>query len=368
MTTPDIAPPGVTVTSSTSAEIVAKTGTTGGDATNALSAGLPKANIDVDITDSPAFNVPGIDISVDYQRDENAGTLITRGTGFAFGNAGGAFISYQVEDGAGGSTTVTSPSFNIDRNDNVFRTLRFIYEPISGNASLLIDDVEQWTNPTKTPGQNLFWGTATNLFIGEEIDGSGEDKAILDNFVLIRLPGAGSLPVELTHFSAKPQDGRVVLHWRTASEQDNEAFTVERSAKLGDWEPVLQVAGSGTTRHAVDYEAVDKLPLAGRSFYRLKQVDFDGTSSYSDIVSVDLAQASITGVFPNPATNVLYLTGEWGVAAAPRILSASGQVIHMPSGNRAKTATGFKLDISKLAPGTYILQTTRGASTTFVKR
>lgn len=94
------------------------------------------------------------------------------------------------------------------------------------------------------------------------------------------------LPIELISFAATPQAGTVVLNWSTATELNNDFFTIERSVDGFSWEDLLSISGAGTSIHRLDYSAKDVRPYAGLSYYRLKQTDFDGQFSRSNIVSV----------------------------------------------------------------------------------
>lgn len=97
------------------------------------------------------------------------------------------------------------------------------------------------------------------------------------------------LPIELLVFSAKPIDSQVRLNWSTATELNNDYFTIERSVDGSNWEVVDLVKGQGTTAQQSDYELMDTRPFSGLSYYRLKQTDYDGTFSYSSIVSVSVS-------------------------------------------------------------------------------
>ncbi len=97
------------------------------------------------------------------------------------------------------------------------------------------------------------------------------------------------LPISLIAFEAKPEENRsVAVHWVTASEINNSYFAVERSADGRNWEIVSTVNGCGTCTQEHTYDFSDKSPLSGISYYRLKQVDFDGKYSYSDIAAVSI--------------------------------------------------------------------------------
>lgn len=95
------------------------------------------------------------------------------------------------------------------------------------------------------------------------------------------------LPVELIEFTAEAKDDHVEIHWTTASELNNAAFVVERSADAVTFETLISVPGAGNSNVTRQYVQHDKLPLKGVSYYRLKQIDFDGKFEYSEIRPVN---------------------------------------------------------------------------------
>jgi biopolymer transport protein ExbB len=115
------------------------------------------------------------------------------------------------------------------------------------------------------------------------------------------ITGVCVLPIELLLFEAIPKDGRVKLIWSTASETNNDHFTVERSANGSDWEEIAEVDGAGTSNERIDYSKWDENPLDGVSYYRLKQTDSDETVSYSWIRKVDIDSEFTFKVYPNPS-------------------------------------------------------------------
>jgi hypothetical protein len=103
-------------------------------------------------------------------------------------------------------------------------------------------------------------------------------------------PSNTVLPIELMFFTSQvTSQNTVLLNWATASELNNDFFTVERSLDGLTWEVVEFVNGNGTTPLRNDYNSKDVRPYIGLSYYRLKQTDFDGTFEYSNIVSVFVA-------------------------------------------------------------------------------
>lgn len=97
---------------------------------------------------------------------------------------------------------------------------------------------------------------------------------------------AKPLPVRLVSFSGKAGDGTVSLQWETASEQDNSHFDIERSADAKGFEAIGRENGQGTTSATQRYGFVDKSPLTGVNYYRLRQVDTSGQVTYSKITAV----------------------------------------------------------------------------------
>ncbi len=113
---------------------------------------------------------------------------------------------------------------------------------------------------------------------------------------------SNAVPVELTSFAASVVGGKVNLNWSTATETNNYGFDVERKITGQEFTKVGFVAGFGTTTEAKNYNFVDNSVTSGNYTYRLKQVDLDGTSEYSNEVEVSLAPSSysLDQNYPNP--------------------------------------------------------------------
>ena len=99
-------------------------------------------------------------------------------------------------------------------------------------------------------------------------------------------PVGPGLPIELIEFNAKLESDVVRLYWSTASEINNDYFTIERSRDLKLFKEVSHYSGAGNSREIRHYTAYDTSPLQGISYYRLKQTDFDGRADYSNPVSI----------------------------------------------------------------------------------
>jgi hypothetical protein len=107
-------------------------------------------------------------------------------------------------------------------------------------------------------------------------------------------PALAPLPVELASFTANVSVGVVELNWMTATELNNRAFEVERKT-TGDWVKIGEVEGNGTATSANNYSFEDRSLLTGKVNYRLKQIDYDGTFSYSNPIEVVINANSVEG-------------------------------------------------------------------------
>ena len=121
-------------------------------------------------------------------------------------------------------------------------------------------------------------------------------------FTLASTINNNPLPTELLSFTALAKDAYVQINWATASEINNNYFTIERSIDGINFETIATVDGAGNSSQILNYSAVDNAPLCGISYYRLKQTDYDGEFSYSSLVAVEFNNMNefIFNIYPNP--------------------------------------------------------------------
>jgi len=184
-----------------------------------------------------------------------------------------------------------------------------------------------------------------------------------------------ALPVEFTYFNATEKNGTVELTWGTATEKNNDFFEVQRSDDGVNWVALEQVQGAGTTINPRDYVSYDQNPLQGLSYYRLKQVDFDGTTDYSKVREVRFEgngnnTLSIQSVYPNPFQDQLSIDcniPESG-AVVLELLNASGVSVKRESFDLFSGNQQIRLDgLSALNTGYYILNIKQGSSSSTKK-
>jgi hypothetical protein len=138
-----------------------------------------------------------------------------------------------------------------------------------------------------------------------------------------------ALPVTLLSFTATPEGDRVQLAWSTTSERDADHFIVERSANLTEFMTVGKVAAKGTTNTRQYYGLTDGNPLPGNNYYRLRQIDHNGTAhSFKPVSAVITTDDVVAVVYPNPSNPARIHLRLWNADdAAVRLLTLTGQLI-----------------------------------------
>jgi len=117
-----------------------------------------------------------------------------------------------------------------------------------------------------------------------------------------------ALPVELTEFTAKTDDKVAYLNWQTASEINNDFFSVEHSTDGLSFVEIAQVDGNGTTSNQQTYIFTHSNPVSGLNYYRLKQQDFDGAFEYSETRVIHIEKASQIRIFPTLVSEEITVT------------------------------------------------------------
>ena len=114
----------------------------------------------------------------------------------------------------------------------------------------------------------------------------GPTSAYLDD-VSIYESEPVNLPIELLYFKGSVYNSDNILHWSTASEDNNDYFTIEKTKDGIDWEILTRESGAGNSSNQLYYSSVDENVESIINYYRLKQTDYDGRFKYSDIISID---------------------------------------------------------------------------------
>jgi len=248
---------------------------------------------------------------------------------------------------------------------------------------------------TSDDGLNIFYGNVqgtdtfdvynncTNDIYAQNNDWRVYDSIAIENHVfhkvdnaahgLVRfVPFSDQIPVELTSFVASVIDGNVVLNWTTATELNNSGFEIQKGnhtstlLSVTEWESIGFVNGNGTSTETHTYSFTDQNPVTGKSYYRLKQIDFDGSYEYSNVIEVDLTlpiEFSLEQNYPNPFNPITII--QYTISSKQNVqllvYNVLGKEIAMLV-NEEKPAGNYEVnfDASKLSSGVYFYQLQAG--------
>jgi len=164
-----------------------------------------------------------------------------------------------------------------------------------------------------------------------------------------------TLPVTILYFDAKSIERGIQLDWITASEVSNKYFTIERSSDGISFEAIGKLDRKENSNEKAYYGFIDKDPILGINYYRLKQTDLNGSSSYSKIVASSYKKGSDVELYPNPSDNgefLLYINNTQSNCNLIEIFDYDGKKILQTETKEATT----KLNLKRYGQGIYILK------------
>jgi hypothetical protein len=196
------------------------------------------------------------------------------------------------------------------------------------------------------------------------------DFGVNSSQVLTTLPAVGNfvtgiLPVTLTSFFGNVNGKQVELKWTTVQEFNSERFDVERSVDGGTFTKAGAVAAAGESSNRIDYGFADAMPFEGFNYYRLKQVDKDGSFKYSHIIRVKFTANRMVRKMVNPVTSLLTveLFKQPEENAYLRIYDLSGKLLRV----ERISSPIIRTDVSRLQNGAYIMEIISGQQTETVR-
>jgi len=168
------------------------------------------------------------------------------------------------------------------------------------------------------------------------------------------VPGLAVLPIELTRFEGKQRANEVSLNWTTAAEFDNNYFTIEHATDERGFKAIAKIQGAGNSNEALDYQLMHTRPASGKNYYRLRQTDFDGKYTVSDIIVINFeADLALINVYPNPTSSQINISinADSTLPTEVNLYDINGKQIEqiIPTQNTS-------MDVSSLATGIYYLE------------
>lgn len=166
-----------------------------------------------------------------------------------------------------------------------------------------------------------------------------------------------TLPVSWLDVTATVQQKAVVIQWSTASEDNNSHFVIERSTNLKDWSPIGAMKAAGNSQQLKNYAFTDETPLLETvNYYRIQQVDFNGMSDYSKVVSAKpVAEEQTAVIFPNPADQYVQIQVPFHEAVISiALVNPEGKAIEAPA--FAIYPGMLRISVGHVADGNYMVR------------
>lgn len=224
-----------------------------------------------------------------------------------------------------------------------------------------------WDFPQQITGQlqDIITGTLINVPMNDSGSYTVAQPTIF-NKLKFTVNYAGIIPVELVSFAAIVNGNNVNLNWQTATELNNSGFQIERRETInestGNWVSIGFVNGNGTTTEQQSYSFVDKNIQTGNYQYRLKQIDFNGSYSFSKIIEVNLStpiQFTLNQNFPNPfnpTTSISFTLPQTSVVKLSVYNQLGEMVDEILNENLNAGVYNYSWNASKLASGVYFYE------------
>ncbi len=335
---------------------------------------------------NPGNYVFGIDWGMNNNAAKAAATVTIQvdGTPNSAGDSdGGAFFMGRQWDVDLGGTSLVDPV-----------SIRFFYDPAEKTAAENAAANHAFTYGIPDNGFTWFkmngsvdFSTITDPAFNPEVPLGEDATGTMNGVTYVQHDGITSfssgsggassgstpLPVEFVSFDGFAKERTNVLEWSTATEINNSHFEIERSPNGEDFEKIGRVNGAGNAIEMLEYSFVDVNPLA-KGYYRLKQVDFDGTYDYSEIISIIRLDAAISigNVMPNPTKGItsIEFSANQGGQINLNIMNVNGQVVSQQSISVQVGVNTTTLDLNYLANGVYYITLSDGkdkATTRLVK-
>jgi hypothetical protein len=201
----------------------------------------------------------------------------------------------------------------------------------------------------------VFWVTKEGFRFYAEVSPLASGSVTVSNFNLHYVSNSSALPVELLTFAGQATAQGNLLTWTTANETNNKGFEIERSYDGKTFEKIGFVKGNGTSSVQQTYSFTDNTPLSKTTYYRLQQVDFDGSKAFSNTISIE-PQVFNKGlkVYPNPSSDgQIFVEIPQNTEGGILVMNSVGQIVFQ---QKSISNPIFKMDVSNWIKGVYFIK------------
>ncbi len=178
------------------------------------------------------------------------------------------------------------------------------------------------------------------------------------------------LPIELARFEAFIEDDKAVLNWATLTELDNDYFEIQRKSPSHSFTKIGRVKGNGNSLITNDYQYLDLEPKNGTNYYRLKQIDYDGSYEYSNTISLEFDKDKNIIFFPNPSQSGIVNLKFDSTQKDELIISVydvTGRLIINETKSTFPAVNQLELNFSSLSKGVYFVKIENNTRSSFLK-
>jgi hypothetical protein len=256
----------------------------------------------------------------------------------------GAFFVYRMTDGGNAVTTY----------------LPGIKAPYYVQLQKTGTQYAGFVSPTGTAGTWVQIGSTIDLSFGSSVIQEGlavtsADNTQLSTAVFNNTLSSSPLPITLVSFTAQNINNQYVsLHWTTAMEENNNHFTIERSADGMHFDLITTQKAVGNSTINQNYSYSDLSAVNGVNFYRLRQYDIDGRMAEFPIIQVNFGLDGLPVVYPNPVTLTVNIASGKELVRSVRLFSVDGKEIMSADNNGGLQV--IKLNVSTISSGVYMLE------------
>lgn len=195
------------------------------------------------------------------------------------------------------------------------------------------------------------------------VDINRRDEAIVVDHTISGVDpgGCALLPIEMASFTAFNESEYILLRWETLTETSNDFMVLERSSDGRNFEPIETVQGAGNSIESITYEYKDEEPHKGYNYYRIRQVDYDGTTNFSSMVATYFGKHNYTTIKPTIATNaaIVEFSSPVDEKTELSIFNQDGRWIRTIPVNLF--INKMNIDVEDLNPGLYWIQVQRAS-------